>query len=351
MGFVFLRELYNREEAAFFSNVGNLVMPTTKAQMRSGQVQTCVSLFSHSNQQNGAQTLKCQEMGEMAKGVGGRIADALSTGTENYVTSSFSLAGSAVWPKGFFVNREMVDSRNQDGFHEYEKWRETIINITQQRHSNPYSDVFTQAFLDSIVTTENLGRVLLGAGLITNYARNTGLQRSLYQVAKLIAARDPRNAERDFFFVQTGGWDMHSNMKNSLANRFREIDDALRGFVAEMEAQRIWDSIVFITSSEFARTLDSNGGGSDHAWAGNHIIAGGGIRGKRIFNRFAELKIGNAADLGRGRLVPGFPWESMMVPIAQWMGMQEDQVAATFPNLQNFNRSLHVVTSSALFKP
>jgi len=135
-----------------------------------------------------------------------------------------------------------------------------------------------------------------------------------------------------------------------LANRFREIDDALRGFVAEMEAQKIWDSIVFITSSEFARTLDSNGGGSDHAWAGNHIIAGGGINGKRIFNRFAELKIGNAADLGRGRLVPGFPWESMMLPIAQWMGMEEDQAAATFPNLHHFNRSAHVVPMSELFE-
>merc|ERR1711972_1151556 len=105
----------------------------------------------------------------MSKGVGGRIADALSMGTEHYVASSFSLAGSAVWPKGFFVKREVVDSRNQDGFHEYQKWRETIINITQQRHNNPYADVFTQAFLDSIVTTQTIGHVLLGAGLLTNY--------------------------------------------------------------------------------------------------------------------------------------------------------------------------------------
>jgi len=83
----------------------------------------------------------------------------------------------------------------------------------------------------------------------------------------------------------------------------------------------------------------------------DRVIAGGGIRGGRIFNPFPALKINNDAELGRGRLVPAYPWESMMVPIAQWMGMQEDQIAATFPNLQNFNRSLHVVTSSALFKP
>merc|ERR1712060_53274 len=229
--------------------------------------------------------------------------------------------------------------------------RETIINITQQRHNNPYSDVFTQAFLDSIVTTENLGRVLLGAGLITDYARHGGLQRSLYQVAKLIAARDARAAERDFFFVQTGGWDMHSNMKASLANRFRDIDDALRGFVAEMEVQEIWDNVVFITSSEFARTLDSNGGGSDHAWAGNHIIAGGGVKGKRIFNKFPEsLAIGNGADLGRGRMVPGYPWESMMVPIAEWMGMRPDQAPTVFHNLHSFNASEHIIPMTDLFK-
>merc|ERR1712012_1069495 len=95
-----------------------------------------------------------------------------------------------------------------------------------------------------------------------------------------------------------------------LASRFREIDDALRGFVAEMEAQRIWDSIVFITSSEFARTLDSNGGGSDHAWAGNHFVIGGGLNGGKVLNRYpASVAAGNPRDLGRGRLIPEFPWE------------------------------------------
>merc|ERR1719150_3653138 len=139
-------------------------------------------------------------------------------------------------------------------------------------------------------------------------------------------------------------------MKVNLARRFAEIDGALTAFVAEMQAQKVWNNVVLATESEFARTLDSNGGGSDHAWAGNHIIAGGGIKGKQIFNRFAELKIGNDADLGRGRLVPGFPWESMMLPIAQWLGMAEDQAAATFPNLHNFNRTSHIVPMSDLFE-
>merc|ERR1712000_279861 len=33
------------------------------------------------------------------------------------------------------------------------------------------------------------------------------------------------------------------------------------------------------TVSDFARTLTSNGQGTDHAWGGNHFIMGGGVNG------------------------------------------------------------------------
>merc|ERR1712014_141471 len=129
-----------------------------------------------------------------------------------------------------------------------------------------------------------------------------------------------------------------------------EIDGALSRFVAEMEAQQIWDKVVFVTESEFARTLDSNGGGSDHGWAGNHLIMGGGLKGGRVFNKFpASLAVGNDHDLGRGVLIPDYPWESMMVPIAKWMGLEDDKLSHAFPNLLNFNTS-HIIPSNALFK-
>merc|ERR1719166_532797 len=110
-------------------------------------------------------------------------------------------------------------------------------------------------------------------------------------------------------------------MKANSARRFGEIDAALRAFVAEMSAQKVWDNVVLATESEFARTLDSNGGGSDHAWAGNHFVVGGALRGGRVLNRFpASLAAGGSRDLGRGRLIPEFPWESVLVPLATWMG-------------------------------
>lgn len=189
----------------------------------------------------------------------------------------------------------------------------------------------------------------------TNYQQRSGLERQLYQVARLVGAREARLAERDLFFIAVGGWDMHSGLMQGLQRKFREIDDAVRGFVAEMKAQEIFDSVLFLTESEFARTLDSNGkgmvAGSDHAWAGNHILIGGAIQGGKIYNRFhSSLAVGNPDDLGRGRMVPHYPWESVLVPIAEWLGMDRaTQGDVAFPYLRNYNSS-HIISKDALFK-
>merc|ERR1712012_705475 len=125
---------------------------------------------------------------------------------------------------------------------------------------------------------------------------------------------------------------------------------ALTSFVDELRAQSVWGSTVLLSASEFARTLDSNGGGSDHAWAGNQFVISGSLRGGKILNRFpAHLRAGNDNDLGRGRMIPEFPWESIMVPIAEWMGMESNERTATFPNIGNFNSS-HIIARSALFR-
>merc|ERR1719361_3135879 len=108
-----------------------------------------------------------------------------------------------------------------------------------------------------------------------------------------------------------------------------------------MKAQGIWSDTVFVTQSDFARTLDPNGNlGSDHAWAGQHFVLSGAVKGGRVYNDFPEsLAAGNMADVGRGRLIPRYPYESFMVPIARWLGVEEPQLDSVFPNLANFNSS------------
>merc|ERR1712238_189044 len=96
------------------------------------------------------------------------------------------------------------------------------------------------------------------------------------------------------------------------------------------------EKVVLFSSSEFGRTLDSHGGGS--------------LRGQRVFNAYpSSVAAGSSRDLGRGRLIPEYPWESMLVPIAEWMGVEQAEMTQVFPNLGNFDASL-IVPTGELYK-
>ena len=49
-----------------------------------------------------------------------------------------------------------------------------------------------------------------------------------------------------------------------------------------------------------------------------------------------------------GRMIPRYPWESVMLPIAEWMGVDAMDRSTVFPNLHHFNSSL-LLSTSALF--
>ena len=104
-----------------------------------------------------------------------------------------------------------------------------------------------------------------------------------------------------------------------------------------------------VTSSDFGRTLTSNGKGTDHGWAGQQLVLGGSVKGGRVLNSYPEsLLEGNAQDAGRGRMIPRYPWENMLVPVAEWMGVAAKELDRVFPNLKNFNAS-HILPTSTLF--
>jgi len=344
-GMPFLKELYDQDNAAFVSNIGSLVKPSTREQFRRGTVNQCKGMFSHSDQTKAAHVMDCRPVVGSSHGVAGRIGDEIGT---QYTTSSFSMAGQSTWSQGGSTYPSIVGPFGVQRFKEYNRLKSVVANITMQQHGHVMSDEFARQFGKVIKTSEFLGSALQNTRLSTDYKVENGLDNQLRQVATLIAARKVRKAERDFFFVSHYGWDTHQEA--DLAPRLGQIDGALRRFVGELKAQGSFDSTVVVSQSEFGRTLTSNGKGSDHGWAGNHFVLGGSIRGGRVFNDFpASLLEGNDQDVGRGRLMPKYPWENMMVPIAEWMGMEPSQRLDTFPALSNFNSS-HIIDRSSLFR-
>jgi len=350
----FVKQLYDDGKASFVSNIGSLVQPVTKQEFKQGGAQSCVGLFSHSDQQAAAQTLKCQVPGASPRGTGGRIADALRE--QGVTATSYSIAGTATWSQGFQTDIEIIDA-NQGAvrLNNHDNLKNVIGNITSRQHNNKYCEEYNRLFANAVESTEALGNHLDKVTLQTSFNGAQGpngdtyLTKQLKQVARLIATRDDRKAERDFFFVTLNGFDLHSDAGEGLEELFKDVDDSLKAFVTEIQAQGVWDNTVIATESDFGRSLQSNGAGTDHAWAGNHMVLGGKVKGGSILNEYpTSLLDGNDQDVGRGRMIPKYPWESMMVPIAEWMGMEDAKKSFVFPNLANFAPS-HIIPKANLF--
>merc|ERR1712139_253604 len=241
----FIKQLYNEGSASFVSNIGALVEPVTKEQFKQGGAQSCVGLFSHSDQQTAAQTLKCQEPGASPRGSGGRIADALRQ--QGVATTSYSIAGTATWSQGFNTDIEIIDA-NQGAVRlkNHDNLKHVIGNITSRKHKNVYCEEYNRQFANAVESTEALGNHLDKVSLQTSFNGAKGpngdsyLTKQLKQVARLIATRNDRKAERDLFFVHLNGFDLHSDASEGLEELFTDVDDSLHAFVTEVQAQGVF---------------------------------------------------------------------------------------------------------------
>ena len=118
---------------------------------------------------------------------------------------------------------------------------------------------------------------------------NTNFGRQAEQVARAIAAREQLGHQRQIFFISRGGFDHHSGLVNfngstpagdSQYAYLGEVDGAIASLYAALEEIEtspgdLTDNVVIFSASDFSRTLNSNGNGSDHAWGANQFIISG----------------------------------------------------------------------------
>ena len=122
-----------------------------------------------------------------------------------------------------------------------------------------------------------------------------------------------------------------------MQSKLEQINVALEAFSSEMKALGVWDDVAVLTASDFARTLDSNGAGTDHAWGGNYMLLGGGVAGGTIHGKFpTSLLASSDVHVGRGRLLPTTSWEAVWHGLAEWFGVPYEQLVSVLPNSNNF---------------
>ena len=95
--------------------------------------------------------------------------------------------------------------------------------------------------------------------------------------------------------IKAGGPNSATANANQLGHLLRQISDAMLSFY----------SPTTFTESEFGRTLERSGTGSDHGWGNHHIVLGGALKGGDIYGNFPVMALGGPDNsASRGAWIP-----------------------------------------------
>jgi uncharacterized protein (DUF1501 family) len=89
-------------------------------------------------------------------------------------------------------------------------------------------------------------------------------------------------------FLDIGGWDTHANQPGQLTQRLREFGDSLSAFYRDLGDRM--RNVVVLTMTEFGRSIKQNGsGGTDHGHASALFVAGGPVKGGKVYGKWPGL--------------------------------------------------------------
>lgn len=116
---------------------------------------------------------------------------------------------------------------------------------------------------------------------------NTPFAKSLQQIAQLIKS----NVGVEVAFTDVNGWDTHANQGSSrgrLANELKNFGDGFAALYQDLGDQM--RNVVIVTMTEFGRAVRQNGsGGTDHGHASCLFVAGGPVKGGKVYGRWPGL--------------------------------------------------------------
>ncbi|MFT3755841.1 MAG: DUF1501 domain-containing protein [Pseudoxanthomonas sp.] len=180
-------------------------------------------------------------------------------------------------------------------------------------------------------------------GISTEFPGNT-LASQLRMIARTIKASRSSaiNHRRQIFFASLGGFDTHDNQMTSQPRLFTYLSQALGAFRTALAEIGALNNVVTFTMSDFGRTLNSNGNGTDHAWGGVQLMMGGStakggpLKGRRIYGSYPLLELNGTQSVGRGRMIPTTSTNQFGATFARWMGVAPSELSTIFPGLENF---------------
>lgn len=341
-----LKSLFDAGKLAVLGNVGTLVVPTTKAQYTARSVPLPPQLFSHNDQQVEWQSSIVDK--PFATGWGGRVADLTNAlNTNNSVSMSISLNGQNSFQVGrnvaqFAVNPGGAVSLSSSSAGTAAAGVRSLVqnDLLAARNANLFETAFADITENAIADSALLAGILSANAPFTTAFPTTSLGQQLRTIARLIAAAPQLNLKRQIFFARIGGWDLHDAQLPAHANLFADVSRSAAAFYRATVELGCADQVTLFTASDFGRTYNTNGDGSDHGWGSNHLIVGGAVKGGEIYGKMADLTIRGPDDAGtRGSWIPTTSVDEYAATLAAWFGVSATNLPLVFPNLGRFPRT------------
>ncbi|AMN66859.1 DUF1501 domain-containing protein [Psychrobacter sp. P11G5] len=330
-----LNSLFHLRKLAVLQNVGSLVQPTSLDQYKNRSVALPRGLFSHFTQKQNWQSTASDSFRE---GWGGKIGDAIlkqnshgafsCVGTDN---DTLFLTGENTNPlkvtpygiKGTGSNKE--GSQGSDAM----SFSEALSNLFTSSDDNAVTDSTNESMMLSAIEDAKT--------ISTEFATENALAQQLKTVASLIKARDTLGVKRQIFFVKLKGFDTHNDLLGRHSTLMRLLDDALGSFYEATEELGVSQNVTTFTMSEFGRTFNSHGDGSEHGWGGHHFIMGGAVKGRDFYGEAPEIGLDTAIDVGEGAWLPTTSIDQYSATLAKWFGVSDNNLTMVAPNLHKFN--------------
>lgn len=352
-----LRTLYTDNRLAFLANIGTLRRPITKAEYNANSSLRPPQLYSHNDQQNQWQYGRA---GSAPMGWGGQVADRTRAGNVYQPLSPcISVAGSNRFQVGSATIPYQIQTggvQNLDAVCNpggscsgFNSQRNAALGLLlEQTYDNAFAAEYARTFGRARELQEAVKTALDGpdGSLTTTFPGNNSLADQLRMVARMIKVSRESSLgiqhQRQIYYVRVSGFDLHDNLMNpnfanNHANVLGRVSAAVGAFWAALGEIGARNEVTGFSISEFARTLNSNGNGSDHAWGGVQFVFGGAVQGGRLYGDWPDQTLNGPVSFSRGQTIPGLAVEQMGATLARWMGVTNaSDLNAVFPNLPQF---------------
>ncbi len=147
------------------------------------------------------------------------------------------------------------------------------------------------ATLDALTAIERVA-----AGRTGDPPEASPFARQLGMIARLVQA----NVGLEAASAELNGWDLHfaeGSTSGAMAARLADLANGLAFFRQRLGDD--WKRVLVVAISEFGRRAAENGsGGTDHGQAGTILVAGGGVRGGRVYGEWPGLAPSRLASPG-----------------------------------------------------